>query len=91
MLILSGLRSQACHPTSYNAQGSQAPTTNHYLTLTVCSKEVRKAFPTILLLLKHWPSVSHMNIFDNRSSVPCKKSSPPALHIVGVKTHFDVL
>lgn len=44
MLILSGQRSQACHPTSYNAQGSQAPTINHYLTLTVCSEEVKKSF-----------------------------------------------
>lgn len=48
MLILSGQRRQACHPTSYNAQGSQAPTTNHYLTLTVCSKEVRKALSSDL-------------------------------------------
>lgn len=40
MLILSGQRSQSSHPTSYNAQGSQAPTTNHYLTLTVCRRRL---------------------------------------------------
>lgn len=47
MLTFSGQRSQACYPTFYNAQSSQTPTTNHYLTLTAYNKGVKKAFSNI--------------------------------------------